>query len=165
HPFGASHHQKIVVIDDALAFAGGLDLTIRRWDTPAHHAHDPRRVDPTGRPYPPAHDIQMMVDGEAAAALGELARTRWHVATGRTPPAPLPATARGTDLWPEATAPDARDAPVGIARTMPAFRDEPAVQEVVAFATQSIASARRFIYIENQYLTSASVGAALARRL
>ena len=163
HPFGASHHQKIVVVDDALAFAGGLDLTIRRWDTPAHHADNPGRVDPTGRPYPPAHDIQMMVDGEAAAALGELARDRWHAATGRTPPAPGPAPR--ADLWPEATAPDARDAPVGIARTMPAFRDAPAVQEVVSFATQSIASARRFIYIENQYLTSAAVGAALARRL
>ena len=32
-PLGASHHQKIVVVDDALAFSGELDLTIRRWDT------------------------------------------------------------------------------------------------------------------------------------
>src|SRR3546814_8200927 len=29
-PMAASHHQKIVVIDGALAFSGGLDLTIRR---------------------------------------------------------------------------------------------------------------------------------------
>ena len=28
-----AHHQKIVCIDDTLAFAGGMDLTIRRWDT------------------------------------------------------------------------------------------------------------------------------------
>ena len=35
-PFGTSQHQKIVVVDDAVAFSGGLDLTIRRWDTPAH---------------------------------------------------------------------------------------------------------------------------------
>ncbi|MGR9682030.1 hypothetical protein ACUOGR_24430, partial [Escherichia coli] len=34
HPVGASHHQKIVVIDDKLAFVGGLDLTRCRWDTP-----------------------------------------------------------------------------------------------------------------------------------
>src|SRR5262249_28796532 len=27
HPFGASQHQKLVAIDDALAFTGGLDLT------------------------------------------------------------------------------------------------------------------------------------------
>ncbi|HXU65699.1 MAG TPA: hypothetical protein VN962_28555, partial [Polyangia bacterium] len=30
HPVWASHHQKIVVVDDQLAFTGGLDLTIRR---------------------------------------------------------------------------------------------------------------------------------------
>jgi phosphatidylserine/phosphatidylglycerophosphate/cardiolipin synthase-like enzyme len=33
HPIGASHHQKVVVIDDAVAFVGGLDLTRCRWDT------------------------------------------------------------------------------------------------------------------------------------
>jgi phospholipase D1/2 len=167
HPFGGAHHQKIVVVDDALAFAGGLDLTIRRWDTPAHLANEPARVDPAGQPYPPAHDIQMMVDGQAAAALGELARARWHAATGEVPlPASgPPATEPAADLWPETTLPDVRDAPIGIARTMPPFRDAPAVKEIAACAEQAIASARRFIYIENQYLTSAAIGAALARRL
>jgi phospholipase D1/2 len=45
HPVGASHHQKIVVVDDAVAFVGGIDLAIRRWDTPEHHADDPRYPD------------------------------------------------------------------------------------------------------------------------
>ena len=166
HPFGGAHHQKIVVVDDALAFAGGLDLTIRRWDTPAHQADEPARVDPAGHPYPPAHDIQRMVDGEAAAALGELARARWHAATGEAPlPAARSPTEPAADLWPEVTIPDVRDAPIGIARTMPPFRDAPGVQEIATCAEQAIASARRFIYIENQYLTSAAIGAALARRL
>ena len=40
-PFGASQHQKIVVVDDAVAFSGGLDLTTRRWDTRAHRLDDP----------------------------------------------------------------------------------------------------------------------------
>ena len=165
HPFGASHHQKIVVVDDAIAFAGGLDLAIRRWDTPAHLAREPGRVDPVGRPYPPMHDVQMMVDGDAAAALGELARARWHAATGRLAAPDGPPAAPAADLWPDANPPDIHDAPIGIARTMPAFREAPAVQEISAIALQSIAAARRFIYIENQYLTSAAVGAALARRL
>jgi uncharacterized membrane protein YdjX (TVP38/TMEM64 family) len=39
------------------------------------------------------------------------------------------------------------------------------VREVASVALESIASARRFIYIENQYLTSEAIGAALARRL
>src|SRR4051812_4917086 len=45
HPQWASHHQKVVVVDDRVAFAGGLDLTIRRWDTSEHAGHDSRRVD------------------------------------------------------------------------------------------------------------------------
>ena len=31
HPIGASHHSKIVVVDDAVAFVGGLDLARGRW--------------------------------------------------------------------------------------------------------------------------------------
>ena len=49
HPVRASHHQKIVVVDDAVAFVGGIDLTKCRWDTQEHLANDPRRVDHNGR--------------------------------------------------------------------------------------------------------------------
>src|SRR5262245_49515143 len=52
-PFGSSQHQKIVVVDDALAFSGGLDITIRRWDTSAHSAENRDRVDPAGQAYRP----------------------------------------------------------------------------------------------------------------
>ncbi|WP_299823262.1 hypothetical protein [uncultured Jannaschia sp.] len=31
HPHGAAHHQKITVIDDELAFCGGIDMTTDRW--------------------------------------------------------------------------------------------------------------------------------------
>ncbi|HSC08129.1 MAG TPA: hypothetical protein VLD59_14985, partial [Steroidobacteraceae bacterium] len=76
-PVSGSHHQKIVVIDDRVAFCGGLDLTARRWDTPAHRpTEDRRRADEAA--YPPFHDVMMMVDGTAARALGELARERWR---------------------------------------------------------------------------------------
>ena len=79
-PLGSAQHQKIVVIDGALAFVGGLDLTIRRWDTSAHEAHHPLRTDPDGKPYPPFHDVQCMVDGEAAVSLTEVAESRWRAA-------------------------------------------------------------------------------------
>jgi len=36
HPVGGSHHQKVVVIDDGIAFVGGVALTRQRWDTPEH---------------------------------------------------------------------------------------------------------------------------------
>lgn len=84
HPFGASHHQKTVVIDDCLAFNGGIDLTLNRRDTPEHLPDDPRRVLPSGELYAPFHDVQLAVDGPAARHLAHLFRLRWHHATGRS---------------------------------------------------------------------------------
>lgn len=79
-PIGSSQHQKLVVVDDKIAFSGGLDITMRRWDTGRHELDNPYRIDPDGKAYEPFHDVQMVVDGEAAQALGELLRDRWACA-------------------------------------------------------------------------------------
>ncbi len=39
HPSGAAHHSKIIVIDDCLAFCGGIDITAGRWDTSERCCH------------------------------------------------------------------------------------------------------------------------------
>jgi phosphatidylserine/phosphatidylglycerophosphate/cardiolipin synthase-like enzyme/uncharacterized membrane protein YdjX (TVP38/TMEM64 family) len=161
HPLTGSHHQKIVVVDDAIAFVGGLDLTTSRWDTPDHLPDDARRRLPNGKPYPPFHDVQIAVDGEAARRLASLARARWRRATGET----IPAAAPDADPWPPALAPDLRDVDVAIARTVPEFEGNSAVHEVEALYCDSIAAARRWIYVENQYFTSGRIAAALAARL
>ncbi len=82
HAFGASQHQKLVVVDDRIAFVSGMDLTLGRWDTREHIPDDPRR-DGDGAPDPPHHDVGIVFDGEAAAAAGLIARERWLRATGR----------------------------------------------------------------------------------
>lgn len=163
HPVGGSHHQKIVVVDDAVAFVGGLDLTHCRWDTPEHRPNDPRRRHPDGDPCSPFHDLQMAVDGAAAAALGELARERWRRATGEE-------IARGGrdpahDPWPPGLDPDLSDVEVAIARTEPAYEEYAEVQEIKQLYLDAVAAAQRGIYIENQYFTASAVGEALARRL
>ncbi len=160
HPLGACHHQKLVVVDDAVAFLGGLDLTTSRWDTSAHLPDDPLRVLPDGAAYPPFHDVQVAVSGTVAADLGRLARTRWRHATGRQLRPPRP----GADPWPPLR-PDFERVPVGIARTEPAYDGRKEVREVEALYRDSIAAARERIYIENQYLTSSVVRDALAARL
>jgi phospholipase D1/2 len=102
HAVGATHHQKIVVIDDKLAFCGGIDMTAARWDTREHKDDDPYRRTPTlRRPYQPWHDATMAVDGAAAAALGELARERWAVAGGK----PIDAPSTEGSRWPEGLEP------------------------------------------------------------
>ena len=160
HPVAASQHQKIVVIDDALAFAGGIDLTVRRWDCCDHAAQDPRRV-AYEKPYPPFHDTMIAVDGEAARRLGELARERWRLATGQR----LKPVDRASDPWPAELEPHVSGVEVGIARTLPPRGELPAVREVEKLYLDMIAAARSSIYIENQYFTAPRIAAALEKRL
>ncbi|WP_421999189.1 VTT domain-containing protein [Reyranella sp.] len=159
-PLGSSQHQKIIVVDDAVAMSGGLDLTIRRWDTSAHDAINPHRVDPAGEPYRPFHDVQMMVDGDAARALAELARERWCRANGDRP-----AIEPCGDPWPDAVHPQFEDVEIGIARTQPRYNGDEAVREVETLFVESIARAERTIYIENQFLSAPLVADRLAQRL
>lgn len=159
-PFGSSQHQKIVVVDDALAMSGGLDLTIRRWDTSDHRLDNPLRTDPAGKSYRPFHDVQMMVDGDAARALALLARRRWCRANGGEP-----ALEPVGDPWPETIAADFADVEIGIARTQPDYDGENGVREVEALFLESIDRAERTIYIENQFVTSSLIARRLARRL
>lgn len=161
HPLGASHHQKVVVVDDAVAFVGGLDICDRRWDTPTHDPNDARRIDLGGKPYPPFHDVQMVVDGDAARALGELARGRWHDATGER----LAVAPARHDPWPASVTPDLTDVDVAIARTIPASDATPPVREVETLFLDAIRAAHEWIYVENQYFTSDLVADALAARL
>jgi phospholipase D1/2 len=162
HPVGASHHQKVIVIDNAVAFVGGLDLTKRRWDTPEHRAGDPRRRDLDGKSYPPFHDVEIMVDDDAARGLGELARERWRRATGK---AIRPPAAHTHDPWPPQVAPDLVKTKVAIVRTEPAYGVRPAVEEFRRLSLDALCAAQRSVYIESQYFTSNAIGACIAERL
>jgi uncharacterized membrane protein YdjX (TVP38/TMEM64 family)/phosphatidylserine/phosphatidylglycerophosphate/cardiolipin synthase-like enzyme len=159
-PLGSSHHQKIVIIDECIAFSGGLDLTIRRWDNCEHDPANCHRVDPAGKGYRPFHDIQMIVDGDAAKALTELARERWKRAAVEV--LPEIECAAGDDPWPEALVPEFRDVEIGVSRTEPPFSDRNEVREVETLFHDMIAAARHTIYIESQYLTNASIARRLA---
>ncbi|MET0065289.1 MAG: VTT domain-containing protein [Candidatus Thiodiazotropha sp.] len=162
HPSGASHHQKVVVVDDRVAFVGGIDLSRWRWDTPEHRADDPRRIDPNGKPYPPFHDMMMVVEGDVAYKLSELARTRWRRSGGRYIRRMKPV---GDSPWPESVTPLLTQVPVAISRTEPVYRQRKAVAEVRQLYLDGIESAERFIYIENQYFTSQALTRALVSRL
>ena len=165
HPVGASQHQKIVVVDDAVAFSGGLDLSKWRWDTPEHRIDDPRRVDPDGKSYQPFHDVQMVVDGKAAAALGQLARERWQRATGEKTKEKATNLAHDNDPWPASLQAVLQNVPVAIARTVADYAGHEGVREVERLYLDSISTAERFIYIENQYLTAHCIEEALSQRL
>lgn len=160
-PIGACHHQKVVIIDDAVAFCGGGDISTDRWDSDEHHDDDPRRFRPNGLIAGPRHETMCVMDGPVARALGDLARERWRRAIGET----IEPDAASTDPWPEGLEADLTEVPVGIARTEPAWRGRDLVRENEALYLDAVRTARRLIYLENQYFTSPRIAEALAARL
>ena len=161
-PLGGALHQKIVVIDGRLAFCGGTDLTLGRWDTSEHAWADPERINVgESEPYGPVHDVMLAVDSGAARALQILASDRWQVATGRK----LPVVHVEADPWPDSLPVMFCDVQVALARTVPVGSGQQAVKEVEALYLDMIAAAERYIYIENQYFTAKALGEALAARL
>ena len=163
-PVGACHHQKMIVVDDAIAFCGGGDIGPDRWDTPEHLDDNPRR-EKTRRDnkcFDSRHEVMGLVDGRAAMALGDLFRDRWRRATGETlrecPPIRPP-------KWPGEVPPAFAEIDVGLSRTGAAWREYPQVRESEALHVASIRAAKRCIYMENQYFTSPLIAAELAKRL
>ena len=162
HPLGGAHHQKIVVVDDCLAFAGGIDVTADRWDTPEHldwhrHRHRPTSRRPTG----PWHDVTSLVSGPAARALGDLARERWESGTGRR----LEPVEGVEPCWPDGVVPLLTDVDVAIARTRPRHGGKDLVHEVELLWLAAIAAARETVYIEAQYFANRRIAEAIADRL
>ncbi|WP_246524824.1 phospholipase D-like domain-containing protein [Sphingobium phenoxybenzoativorans] len=161
HPVGASHHQKIVVIDDCFAFCGGIDMTGDRWDTRAHKDGEPGRKHPDGTPYKPWHDATTALQGPVAAALGKHARERWRQAGGDA----LRAVRGKTDCWPDELPVQFQNADVAIARTAPRMKGQREVIEIENLYLDHIARAKRYIYAESQYFASRRIAEAIARRL
>ena len=162
HPREASHHHKILVVDDALAFCGGIDMTGSRWDTRGHKDDEPGRRRPTtGRRYQPWHDATMAVDRDAARALGDLGRKRWKIACDQD----LPRPDVECDPWPEGLEPQFRDVEIGIARTRGKNGDHEELREIEALFIDMIKAAKSFVYVENQYFASRVIADAIIERL
>lgn len=161
HPPLAAHHMKLLVIDDAVAFCGGIDMTVGRWDTRDHRQEDPNRLSPYGRAEPPWHDATSCFSGPAAKALGDLARERWQMATGekleQVPPA--------DGLWPKDLPADFEGIDIGISRTAPQYQDHREVVEIETATLAIIAATQRTLYIESQYFASRRIAEAMAKRL
>jgi phosphatidylserine/phosphatidylglycerophosphate/cardiolipin synthase-like enzyme len=139
------YHQKIVVIrraaGDLVAYVGGIDINSDRLDDPAHRA------------LAPFHDVQVRVTGPAVAEVVATFVERAGT-VGASSPVAVPAAA------PPATG----DQIVQIGRTY--FAPSTAAGHGTPFPSApmgdgttratvlaAIASARDFIYIEDQYLT------------
>jgi phosphatidylserine/phosphatidylglycerophosphate/cardiolipin synthase-like enzyme len=162
HPFGASHHQKLIVVDRSVAFLGGMDICRARWDDRTHDAENPDRVSRYGK-YEPYHDVQAYVTGEAVDVLRGWFRDRWQRATGNELyERSLPRRELAINSTFDVTANC-----IGLVRTWPRTIDPPAapIHEIYELHLRAIALAERVIYFENQYLSSHELCFALETRM
>lgn len=161
HPLRASHHQKLVVIDEELAFVGGIDLTSQRWDTPDHRAENPLRRRPNGDPYGPVHDIQVALSGEGARLIADVVRRRWARAVSDE----LPAAEAPEETWLDDLEPHLTGCDVAVALAEAGGRDHKRRTDPIQLTCDAIDAAREHIYIETQYLASTRVVRHLVARL
>ena len=142
------HHEKLVIVDDRVAYVGGIDFTTLdgdRFDTPAH---PPRE----GLGW---HDLMVRLEGPAVADVAGHFRFRWEQVTGERLPS-------------GATPPESGDAPVQVVRTVPEriYEGSPRGEfRILEAYGRALRSAERFIYLENQYLWSPEIVELLAEKL
>ncbi len=143
------HHEKTIVIDDRVAFVGGIDLTLDGGDPYDSQDHPSRGV--TGW-----HDVAVRIEGPAVADVAEHFRLRWHAAAKEELPAPRAQNAAG-------------DVDLQVVRTIPEKVYERSLPRgdfsVLESYVGAFRSAERFIYIENQFLWSSEIVALLAEKL
>jgi phosphatidylserine/phosphatidylglycerophosphate/cardiolipin synthase-like enzyme len=166
HAFAASQHQKFVVIDGHIAFAGGMDICAGRWDDRAHTADNPLRVDSGGRAYGAYHDLQSYHTGPVVAKLTELFKKSWKDSTGgddlTLPPAGGEDVFHGVEFGSPI---HAKTCAISRTRARSLFRIKRPVREIRRLYTDAILSAKEFIYIENQYFSSYAIYRAIVRKM
>jgi phosphatidylserine/phosphatidylglycerophosphate/cardiolipin synthase-like enzyme len=166
-PSTGSHHQKMVVIDGALAFVGGIDLCKHRWDDRDHAAFNPLRADHEVA-YPPYHEVHAYVTGPAARCCAEIFAQRWARA-GRAPApqhAPWHGHASHLDGLPTQPTLELGPARLALVRTQASCCEtHQCATEIVSLFRDAIGAAERLIYVETQYFTAHALLEALVARV
>jgi phosphatidylserine/phosphatidylglycerophosphate/cardiolipin synthase-like enzyme len=143
-----SHHEKSVVVDDRVAFVGGIDLTLDGGDpldSPKHPSHGHQGW----------HDVAVRLEGPVVTDVAEHFRMRWQGATDEWLPEPTPQEPPG-------------DVKLLVVRTIPerVFDPLPAGDFTVFESyVRALRSAERLVYLENQFLWSPEIVSILREKL
>ena len=147
HPFHC-HHEKAVIVDGAIAFVGGIDMTDfagDRYDTSDHPAR--RRLG--------WHDVGTRLRGPAVADVQDHFALRWRELTGEQ-----------LERLPEP--PATGDHVVQVVRTISDGMYEAVPNgdfRILESYVRAIRGAQRFIYLENQFLWAPEIVRLLAEKL
>jgi phosphatidylserine/phosphatidylglycerophosphate/cardiolipin synthase-like enzyme len=142
------HHEKLVIVDDTVAFVGGIDLTSLsgdRWDSTEQQPRGSLGW----------HDVATKLRGPIVGDVANHFRQRWQEAAGQALPVPvLPAPAG--------------DVTAQLLRTVPertydfSPRGEFGILEAYE---RALRSAQHLIYLENQFLWSTEIAQILVDKL
>jgi phosphatidylserine/phosphatidylglycerophosphate/cardiolipin synthase-like enzyme len=138
------HHEKLVIVDDRVAFVGGLDLTSFQGNRFDSQEHRPR----IGVGW---HDTCIRLTGPVVSDVAEHFRLRWNGAL----PAPEPPPPSG-----ELTAQLVRTVPEHVYEGLP--RGEFSILESYR---RALRAAERFVYLESQFLWSPELIEVIAAKL
>jgi phosphatidylserine/phosphatidylglycerophosphate/cardiolipin synthase-like enzyme len=142
------HHEKTIVVDDSIAFVGGIDLTSEsgdRFDSSDHPARGSLGW----------HDVAARIEGPAVQHVAEHFRMRWREVTGETLPPVVPSAKAG-------------ELDVQIVRTIPEHIYGAVPNGdfgILESYMRAFKAARHLIYLENQFLWSPEIAGILADKL
>ncbi|MGB3443394.1 MAG: phospholipase D-like domain-containing protein [Actinophytocola sp.] len=142
------HHEKLVIVDDEVAFVGGVDFTALEGDRHDSTDHLPDR---------PIcwHDLMTRLHGPIVADVANHFRQRWTEVAGEDlPEPPVPEPAGGTNVQFLRTVPDKtyEFVPKGEFTILDAY-------------LRALRSAEKLIYLENQFLWSPEITEILIDKL
>ena len=142
------HHEKTIVIDDEVAFVGGIDLSDLAGDRWDRTVHPPRGA--TGW-----HDVATRLRGPIVSDVAQHFRDRWQEVAH-------------TDLAAPIEQPTAGEVTVQLLRTVPEHTYNFAERgefSILDGYLRALRSAQSLIYLENQFLWSTEVVEVLVDKL
>jgi phosphatidylserine/phosphatidylglycerophosphate/cardiolipin synthase-like enzyme len=175
-----SHHQKVLIVngrEGLYAFCGGIDLNPDRINSVTTGTFS------SGGAGSPLHDVHCQIQGPAAFDLLQIFHQRWNDHPGHStldrrkgapPTVPAPGPIRGAREWVQigrtfGNGNNHRGIDSENFGTRPRgytfLRGRTGEQTVKRMVLHAIAHARRFIYMEEQYLVSLEIRDALIRAL
>jgi phosphatidylserine/phosphatidylglycerophosphate/cardiolipin synthase-like enzyme len=169
-----SWHQKTIIIDDDIAFVGGMNAKENDWDTSAHKVYDYRRTrhnTSAGKrkkmktnidlpDFLPKHDYMTYIKGQIVTDVQANFVERWNYCISQK----YTYYQNATKLAKPKLTSGFGNIPAQITRTIPAYKPQPAGERGIFYTyRKAIALAKNYIYIENQYFRSQLLAADIAR--